>query len=151
MRVGFTGTQRGMTEDQFNSFTTLMEGLRRVDEFHHGVCVGSDTEAHQWVRTHKISTKTILHPPLNKSLMSDVEGSETKIAKDYLDRNRDIVDETDILIGTPETFTEQIRSGTWYTIRYARKKNKPIVIIDPSGSIHIENIEKLDNKVIYYT
>jgi hypothetical protein len=34
------------------------------------------------------------------------------------------------LIATPESLTEELRSGTWATIRYARKIKKPCLILD---------------------
>ena len=53
--------------------------------------------------------------------------------KDYLERNHDIVDETDMLIATPGEEQEVQRSGTWATIRYARKQKRTILTIYPSG------------------
>ena len=54
-------------------------------------------------------------------------------AKDYLVRNHDIVDVCDVLVATPGQKEEQIRSGTWATIRYARKIRKQIIIVYPDG------------------
>ena len=51
----------------------------------------------------------------------------------YLDgftetRNKDIVNSCDILIACPENDKEVIRSGTWSTIRYAKKINKTVLL-----------------------
>ena len=54
----------------------------------------------------------------------------------------EIVDESDFLIGTPKGFCEELRSGTWSTIRYARKKGMEITIVYPDGSVKIENRKK---------
>ena len=54
--------------------------------------------------------------------------------KPFIARDRDIVDETDELVATPLTREEQVQSGTWTTVRYARKKKKPVTIINPVGS-----------------
>jgi outer membrane protein insertion porin family len=51
-----------------------------------------------------------------------------------LDRNRAIVDSCDVLIACPKGPEEQ-RSGTWATVRYARKQKKRIVIIWPDGEV----------------
>lgn len=56
----------------------------------------------------------------------------------YLARNCVIVDEADILLACPKGPEEQ-RSGTWATVRYARKQNKRIVIVYPDGTITTEN------------
>ena len=67
-----------------------------------------------------------------------------KVAKDIrlpkkpLIRNRDIVRETAVLIATPEQTIEQLRSGTWATVRYARKMNRPTVLIFPDGTLTLE-------------
>ena len=47
--------------------------------------------------------------------------------KPYLDRNRDIVDACEVLLATPDG-PERLRSGTWSTVRYARKIGKPVEV-----------------------
>ena len=59
--------------------------------------------------------------------------------KDYLVRNKDIVDQSKILIACPETAYEKSRSGTWSTINYAKRKKRKILIIFPSGNINTIN------------
>jgi hypothetical protein len=56
-------------------------------------------------------------------------------AKPYLVRNHEIVDDSQVLIAAPKEFTEQLRSGTWATIRYARKIGRTVRIVFPDGSI----------------
>jgi len=48
------------------------------------------------------------------------------------------VDETEWLWAIPGEFKEVLRSGTWSTIRYARKKGKKVLIIWPDGSSIVE-------------
>lgn len=79
---------------------------------------------------HNISI--IIHPPINSSKRAWKNGILKK-EKEYLDRNHDIVDCSDILITCPKEDVEQLRSGTWATIRYAKKSNKKTIIIYPSG------------------
>ncbi len=67
------------------------------------------------------------------------KGDETRKPKPYLKRNHDIVDESDILIGFPSSEEERLRSGTWATVRYARKTGKRIYIIFPDGKVKQEN------------
>ena len=53
--------------------------------------------------------------------------------QEYLNRNHNIVDASEILIACPAQTEEVIRSGTWATIRYARKNNKIIRFIGPEA------------------
>ena len=74
----------------------------------------------------------MIHPPNIKdkrAFCNDYRFSFPE--KPYLERNHDIVDNSDVLIATPKESVEQIRSGTWATIRYAKKLNKPIMIMEP--------------------
>jgi hypothetical protein len=61
------------------------------------------------------------------------------MAKPYLSRNKDIVLETELLIATPGEEEEQIRSGTWSTVRYARSLKRMINIVLPDGRVIAEN------------
>jgi hypothetical protein len=61
--------------------------------------------------------------------------------KPYLVRNHDMVDQSEFLIGTPGEEQEVLRSGTWATIRYARKLKRPILIILPKGKLVAENFK----------
>lgn len=134
--VGFTGTQVGMTEKQKITLGRLIERAK-VSEFHHGDCIGADEEADNIVRL--VSTAVIhIHPPIDDRAQAwcFMRGEDVEYPpKPYLDRNHDIVDACDILYATPKGFKEELRSGTWATIRYARKKGKKIKIIFPDGSI----------------
>ena len=131
-KIGFTGTQHGMSEEQKTALAKTLVFLN--GEFHHGSCIGADEEAHEIVRRF-VDIRIIIHPPKNESKMAKVTGDESRIAKDYLERNHDIVNETERLIACPKSETEELRSGTWATVRYAIKMKKPVTIIYPSGLI----------------
>jgi len=62
----------------------------------------------------------------------------------YLDRNTDIVKHSHILIGCPSTLNEVLRSGTWATIRRARRIKTPCILIFPDGSLKFswQNLHK---------
>jgi hypothetical protein len=64
--------------------------------------------------------------------------------KEYLDRNHDIVDSSDLLIAVSESTVEVLRSGTWATIRYAKKLRKPIKIIYPDGKVELVTYKTFD-------
>lgn len=131
-QVGFTGTRDGMTDRQKRSFSKLIEVIG-VSEFHHGDCVGSDTEAHDIIVNNEKSIAIHIHPPKNSSMRAFNKSEHIHEEKEYLERNRDIVDATSILIATPKTCMEKQQSGTWTTIRYAQKANKLTFIIKPDG------------------
>lgn len=52
-----------------------------------------------------------------------------------LARNRTIVRRGDRLLAFPATEEEELRSGTWMTVRFARKLGRPVTIVTPSGKV----------------
>jgi hypothetical protein len=139
MDPGFTGTQTGVTSAQLDSLAVqlrVLNALETINQFHHGDCVGADETAHHLAQS--LSWDIVIHPPLNASKRAFCKGAvATWQRKPYLDRNHDIVDCCDILIACPSG-TEHRRSGTWSTVRYARKERKPIVIVWPNGKVTYE-------------
>lgn len=130
MKVGFTGTQSGMTRAQQVLVHDVL--VKRVaTEFHHGDCVGADAEAHGMAV--RLGIPVIIHPPLNPVKRAFCKGATHVVKelepKEYLERNHDIVDATDMLVAVPRDGTERRRSGTWATIRYARKLGREVIIL----------------------
>lgn len=136
--VGFTGTKQGATSYQLTTLKGVLKNLMEAGygTFHHGDCVGADQDAHEVAD--EMNFWTICHPPIVEEYRAFTENQETRPTKDYLDRNQDIVDESNILVATPRKFRESRRSGTWATVRRARKKPIPIIIIWPDGNIEKE-------------
>jgi hypothetical protein len=129
---GFTGTQDGMNDAQKLALKDyLTREAKPGDFFHHGDCVGADEEAAEIARN--LGMKIISHPPINRSKRAYVRCSQERESKQYLDRNHDIVDESEVLLAAPKTDDEVLRSGTLATIRYARKTEKNIVILYPNN------------------
>ena len=142
MRVGFTGTRDGMTNEQHRAVIAWMKH-RRPSEFHWGVCVGADSDAFDIVSSAPDLSfsppRTVAHPPERMSMASQADlqfADEVRPATDYLSRNRNIVDACDVLLACPKEAGEERRSGTWATIRYARRVGRPVVIVWPDGSLH---------------
>ncbi len=140
MRIGFTGTQKGLTEKQQIMLRGLIriysEGSNTLTEVHHGDCVGADAEFHEMMGVPGAETNDvsiIVHPPEDDKKRAFCEGGTILEPKPYLERNHDIVDSCDILIACPPSGEEIIRSGTWATVRYARKMGKEVTIIPPDG------------------
>jgi hypothetical protein len=75
-----------------------------------------------------------IHPPSYqgyRAFCKTRKGDEIRDPKDFIDRNQ----ETDILVAFPNSEKETVRSGTWATVRYARKKKKTIYIFLSDGKI----------------
>ena len=129
-KFGFTGTQVGMTKHQKVVFqNTLFSLATKGDEFHHGDCIGADEDAHKIAIL--IGLHIHIHPPSMFHKRANCQANVKYSPRPYLKRNHDIVDSTDLLIATPKSKREELRSGTWATIRYAQKKHKQVIIIYP--------------------
>lgn len=137
--AGFTGTHHGCTPAQLENLNRV---LQRVDVLHHGDCIGADNAAH-WIAKHMYGKYTVCHPPIkSKTRAFTFPNDETRPQYDYITRDHHIVNESEFLIGCSRGMEEIVRSGTWTTIRYARKKNRPILILFPDGSYRVERSEK---------
>lgn len=140
MKVGFTGTRKGMTNRQKKTLYLIMIDIEPI-EFTHGGCYGADSEAHEII--HEIITpeeERIHIYPGNQNQYTIWKKYKRTDFLDYitlheimpyLKRNKKIVDSSNILAAAPSSLKEETRSGTWTTIRYARKQGKPIIILDP--------------------
>jgi len=129
--VGFTGTQHGMTEFQFLAFANLI-GELRPDQFHHGDCVGADAQAHNIVRGILSECKIVLHLPDDPRKRAFCSGDRVRRGLPHLVRNRNIVLFSDVLIAAPRTREEELRSGTWSMIRFARKVGRKSHLLFPA-------------------
>jgi len=141
MIVGFTGTQEGMGTTQHQRILHILEDLdgpgMGIVEAHHGDCIGADAEFHDMAL--HLGIAIIIHPPDvedKRAFCKDSSGD--KMPAPYLVRNRAIVDACDLLIAAPSSASEVLRSGTWFTIRYARSRKKPLWIIVPEGNLVVE-------------
>lgn len=134
MKVGFTGTRTGMWLGQITTLRVLL-GVLSIEEFHHGDCVGADAQAHDLVREQCPGVKIVVHPPVVPKFRARMIGDLEMPEKAYLDRNRDIIKECDLLIGTPNEYEEKARSGTWYTIREGIRRKKRVIVIWPDGQM----------------
>lgn len=137
IRVGFTGSQYGMNQTQAVIVYDLLYTWRNsvhINEFHHGDCVGADNYAHQ-IAQH-LGYETHIHPPIDERKRAfSCDGDKHYPPQDYLTRNHIIVEMTDRLIATPKETEEQLRSGTWATYRYAKKCDKKVWLVLPSGIV----------------
>ncbi len=135
LNVGFTGTRAGMTKLQRETLERAL--FKCAKTFTHGCCVGSDAQAHESAWCLSIDVRK--RPSDRRDQRAKCKGGRY-VAKPAppLVRNKLIVRDSDILMATPRGFAEEQRSGTWMTIRYARKSGVIVLIIWPDGSWKLE-------------
>jgi hypothetical protein len=138
MAVGFTGTRRGLTPQQLR---TLRKFKTRQHVFHHGACIGADTQAALWFHSQgwQIHAWPGRDPdPAAMAVSHEVHWPDPTHPGEgwpHIQRNHLIVDVSDVLIATPAGYKDIKRgSGTWATIRYATTVRKGIHIIWPNGT-----------------
>lgn len=143
MRVGFTGTREGLTEQQKEALRVwLKTKCSSSVQFLHGCCVGADAQAVEIV-THTLCLgRQVWAYPSNllKLTHSGAWSASDRVyfPRDPLERNRMIVDHCEHLLACPKGPEEQ-RSGTWSCVRYARKQKVPVVVFWPDGTVTTEN------------
>ena len=141
--LGFTGTSHGTTRAQV---TTLIGWLLPRAPFivaaHHGDCVDADDRFD--LLCFALEIPRVIHPPLIDAKRAfcerrDYWGPAPIVLEPgpHLWRNHQIVDATGALVAMPRG-PEELRSGTWATVRYARKLGRPIRFFWPDGSSTVE-------------
>lgn len=136
-RLGFTGTRLGLRSAQTS---TLLKAFRffMPSVFSHGDCVGADDEANAAIEAwHDIIGTQVIIRPCDMPEQRAWNRPESAIiypAEPPLERNKKIVMESDVLIACPGGYVEELRSGTWATIRYACDL-RPTLIIWPNGKV----------------
>ena len=135
MILGFTGTRHGMSPVQIQEFKRLIKRLalnHSIEGFHHGDCLGADAQAHDWIIRYLPRCPVYIHPSNMGNLRAYRRGTYIYLPAAPLVRNRRIVDQCTFLVACPNTREEEeVRSGTWATVRYARRVNRPLRIVLP--------------------
>lgn len=154
--IGVTATRRGLTDAQINQLVGALTGrvLRDAREgvetyLHHGACVGGDEECVRVIaalrRIVRCQIRIVAHPGQDRPDLISAEAlalSDTvRGLRPNLRRNRAIVDEVvltgrahGIVLAFPAGPDEVRRgSGTWATVRYARRVQAALRIIYPDG------------------
>lgn len=134
--VGFTGTRKGMTHPQNRGVLRVLICLDG-DIFHHGDCLGSDAESDGLAR--EAGYRIHIHPPTDNRLQAFCAmphvGDIVSEPLTYLKRNHAIGDACDVLVAAPGSMVEYLHSGTWSTVRYARKIGRRVIVVLPDGSV----------------
>ena|SRR5689334_11728721 len=148
--IGFTGTRNGMTPAQRAHVEFLVQGfVCRWGGANlaglHGDCVGADADFDA------VCAKASMDGMARESRPCTFDGMRARtgvreIAPPVppMQRNRAIVADADVMIACPPN-KEPIKkgSGTWATIGFARKANKPLIIVFPDGDVLKERMEDL--------
>lgn len=137
MIISFTGTQVGMTDKQKGTLRNRIKALHPL-LFVHGGCVGSDDEADAIAASEGVDRLIIVGPYGPKRVWDSgwINRGSNFIIKDLkvsspLKRNPIIVRAGVMLIACPQQEHEVTRSGTWTTVRIARRLGKAVEVIEP--------------------
>lgn len=131
--VAVTGTREGMTPKQRQAFKSLLVKLK-VSVLIHGDCVGADAQMDRIAKRLDLRVKT--RPANMPKYRAHCEDTEILAdPEDPLVRNRKMVDETKVLIACPQKFKNELLSGTWSTVRYAKNTDSLVWIVYPDGSV----------------
>ena len=139
MIVGVSGSQNA----NINLHSHLIiGGIRehsdRGDQITQGGCIGADAIA-------MIVARLVFDRPIHTVLPADhskvfagwrrytTTWEQMPDGTSYMDRNDRLVEQIDKLIAFPMEATEVLRSGTWSTIRRARRKGIPVIIVPLGG------------------
>ena len=139
--IGFTGTREGMTREQKIFVRNLLSQAEKGVHFLHGACVGADMEADAIAEG--VGLRRLMMPSDIPSMTAPCTGATpVRDPAPPLKRNRQIVQwckgsRHAILLAAPKTAREERRSGTWYTVRYARREHIPVVLVTPGGGVDL--------------
>lgn len=133
-RVGVTGARSGLTAQQEPKLTqalTILRDGRGAMDLHHGDCVGADALAAEIAED--LGYRVVSHPPVKDQFRANQFSHEVREPTGYRARDRQIVDEVELLIALPNCYLPIPGSGTWYTIGYAQSVGRPLLYIWPDG------------------
>ena len=114
MKVGIVGSRR-FTNKQI--VYQLVDSLDKTDIIISGGAIGVDTFAEERAKERCLETLIFL-PKIKKSM------SKYEIIQAYYDRNKKIAEYSDVI----NAFVVDNKGGTWNTIKWAKKLNKPVII-----------------------
>lgn len=142
LHVGFTGSSDGLSPAQVSALTLVCQTIDQSHPgkiiAHHGDCIEGDQTFHDIARS--LGWWIVGHPPINSYKRAFCQFDEVRALGEYLVRNKAIVSESVRMIACPKGLLEELRSGTWSTIRYTRKLGRPLQIVYPDGQIVKERL-----------
>jgi hypothetical protein len=139
--IGVTGTRSGGSPEQLAQLTDILDRVRALGfaVLHHGDAQGVDAQAYALARNLG-GFKTFSHPPDVETYRAFTKFNEYEYPPmPYLDRNHKLVDEVEVLLALPLQAVEVLRSGTWATVRYARRVRVTTMIVKRNGLLLVED------------
>lgn len=145
--VGFTGTRNGMTDAQrdrvYRELKQNMTGALGVPLLGlHGDCVGADADFDRICIL--LGIGRMCRPCVFESMRAHTGAVEIAPPVRPMERNRAIVADADWVIACPPNFDEiKSGSGTWATIKFARRAHRMLTIVFPDGTLRTESPEAI--------
>jgi hypothetical protein len=150
--IGITGTRHKPSNKQLHSLgllmTTTLNTVVGIREIHHGCAVGIDETAH-YIAKSIAGVMVYGHPGIGwngespyRMAIDTREFDGLYTIDTYGKRNLAIVRAAQLLIACPrypESDALSKRSGTWQTIRMARRATTPVILVIPDGRIMKDN------------
>lgn len=146
--LGFVGVRRGLSYPQFQAVCRILvtrkgrgalAGVAVARYANDGWAASDFTRIARWMpqpprlAMQEAGGTAELAPLSVESLASWAEFS---VESDTVPAwNREIVDNSDLLLACPPVPVEEPRSRTWAAVRYARKCGKPVLVVYPNGEI----------------
>lgn len=137
---GFTGTRKGMTHQQ-GQYVRIAVRFGKPAVIRHGGAHGADMEFHAMWRE-ELPRHFADVWPAEQSRVKLFDGQDNVSINPVmapLARDDEIVKRSKFLIAAPHTQKEEVRSGTWATIRRGRKIDIPILIVWPNGQMTLDH------------
>jgi hypothetical protein len=144
MDIGITATREGLTGPQLESIINRLDVMQKTqhDFLHQGCCIGGDEQI--TIAAFTLGYRICSHPPTDRRYYFSklaYELSENKCTElSYLARNLEIINHSSVVIGAPKTKYEELRSGTWSTIRIAREAGRHTIVVYKDGGSDEYNV-----------
>jgi hypothetical protein len=119
----------------------LMEHETGIRQLHHGACMGADVDFHNVCIDMEMIQLIHVHPSDDRftNRLRQLKQIE-RVAMIWpeeapLQRDLTMVQYSDVLLATPLQDDEIVRSGTWATVRRARKLRKTVHVFRRDGTL----------------
>jgi hypothetical protein len=150
MILNFYGSQKGLTEKQYNVITSKIKEIAKnqaIKEFRHCDSIG-DVDIHEYVLINDLADNIVLYPPCNMEIRGFSAATNKVIIKEEntLSLNlKAMCDKADIMIIAPHETDHLETNGPCIAEELGKKMNvKQILTIRYDGSV----IEWPDTKIL---